>query len=407
MANHSLPTATSTYTNFVSELDARFDDLAIGLDPAFVTATNVPTNTLRFSSASAKWQRWNGTAWVDAVATYAIAISGNAGSVTNGVYTTGSYANPAWITSLAGSKITGNITGNAGTATTLATARTINGVSFDGSANITVNTVQSITFSNAGTGAASGTTFNGSAARTISYNTIGAPSTTGAGASGTWGISITGNAATATSATSATTAGSCTGNAATATTASAVNTTSTITSTARVGMRVSNAGNDNMYELVKTGVVGYGLVITSDNRITLSQTNGSGTWTKTLISADTSGNTTVAGALNVISDITTTGSVTASGDVTAYSDERLKLNWRPLPADFLERLAQLKMGIYERKDNGETQVGVGAQSLQAFLPQAIREGTDGMLSVAYGNAALAACVVLAQEVLELKRKLGV
>jgi len=34
-------------------------------------------------------------------------VTGNAGSVTNGVYTTVSYANPTWITSLAGSKITG------------------------------------------------------------------------------------------------------------------------------------------------------------------------------------------------------------------------------------------------------------------------------------------------------------
>ena len=38
-------------------------------------------------------------------------ISGNAGTVTNGVYTNGSYADPAWITSLAGSKITGTIDG--------------------------------------------------------------------------------------------------------------------------------------------------------------------------------------------------------------------------------------------------------------------------------------------------------
>ncbi|HUS19678.1 MAG TPA: hypothetical protein VMZ25_08505 [Terriglobales bacterium] len=47
-------------------------------------------------------------------------ISGNAATVTNGVYTTGSYANPAFITSLAGSKITGNIGGNAATASVLA-----------------------------------------------------------------------------------------------------------------------------------------------------------------------------------------------------------------------------------------------------------------------------------------------
>lgn len=38
-------------------------------------------------------------------------ISGNAGTVTNGVYTTGSYADPSWLTSLAGSKLTGTIDG--------------------------------------------------------------------------------------------------------------------------------------------------------------------------------------------------------------------------------------------------------------------------------------------------------
>ncbi|NCA02911.1 MAG: hypothetical protein EBS87_12280, partial [Sphingomonadaceae bacterium] len=62
-----------------------------------------------------------------------------------------------------------------------------------------------VTFNNSGTGAASGTSFDGSVARTISYNTVGAPSTTGTNASGTWGISISGNAATATNATTATT----------------------------------------------------------------------------------------------------------------------------------------------------------------------------------------------------------
>jgi hypothetical protein len=74
-----------------------------------------------------------------------------------------------------------NITGNAGTATKLETARAINGVNFDGSAAITItaNTGTSLTFNDGGAGAASGTTFNGGTARTISYNTIGAqPSAT-------------------------------------------------------------------------------------------------------------------------------------------------------------------------------------------------------------------------------------
>lgn len=70
MADHNKPVLTSTYTNFVSELDARFDDLAVGLDPAVTTATNVPTGSLRWNSALNKDQKWNGAAWVDKSATY-------------------------------------------------------------------------------------------------------------------------------------------------------------------------------------------------------------------------------------------------------------------------------------------------------------------------------------------------
>jgi len=57
--------------------------------------------------------------WITALAGSKITgdIAGNAGTVTNGVYTTGSYSNPTWITALAGSKITGDIAGNAGTVT--------------------------------------------------------------------------------------------------------------------------------------------------------------------------------------------------------------------------------------------------------------------------------------------------
>jgi hypothetical protein len=39
--------------------------------------------------------------------TYTMSVTGNAGTVTNGVYTSGSYSNPSWITSLANTKITG------------------------------------------------------------------------------------------------------------------------------------------------------------------------------------------------------------------------------------------------------------------------------------------------------------
>ena len=175
----------------------------------------------------------------NATGTWNIDILGSAGTVTNGVYTTGSYSNPSWITaldwskitstpttlsgygitdgvstggsysnptwitSLAGSKITGNISGNAGTATAIAggaankivyqlgadttgfidaptTSNTYlkwSGTAFGwdtvaaGGGGTTTNAV---TFNNSGSGDASGTTFDGSVARTISYNTLGA-----------------------------------------------------------------------------------------------------------------------------------------------------------------------------------------------------------------------------------------
>lgn len=99
------------------------------------------------------------------------------------------------------------------------------------------------------------------------------------------------------------------------------------------------------------------------------------------------------------------GHFTAVGNVTAYSDERLKANWRPLAPDFLTRFSRVKTGVYDRTDTGETQVGVSAQSLREVLPQAVLEDDKGTLSVAYGNAALAACVELAKRVVEQEARI--
>ena len=68
-----------------------------------------------------------------------------------------------------------------------------------GTANIAGSVNNAVTFNNVGSGAASGSTFNGSGALTVSYNTVGAPSTGGANATGTWNI-IAGTANIATSA---------------------------------------------------------------------------------------------------------------------------------------------------------------------------------------------------------------
>lgn len=377
MADHSRPLTTSTYANFVTELDGRFDDLILGLDPAFVTATNIPTNSIRYSSGATKWQRWNGSSWGDLAASYAINITGNAGTVTNGVVTTGSYSDPAWITSLAGAKISGNIAGNAGSASVLATARNINGVSFNGSANISVNLNNNVTFNNAGSGSASGVTFNGGSAITISHNTIGAAPLNGAGTSGTWNISITGNAASVSSGVytvgDQTIGGNKTFTGATSVTALTVG----ASDMSYIGMRDDNSPNGLKYVHANSNMIGF--------------LGGSGNW---IMNVDEGGN------------LGTTGNITAAGNVTANSDERLKQNWRDLDADFLALLANLKMGVYDRIDSGETQVGVSAQALQRFLPQAVCANDKGILSVAYGNAALVAAVVLAREVVSLRRELN-
>jgi hypothetical protein len=98
----------------------------------------------------------------------------------------------------------------------------------------------------------------------------------------------------------------------------------------------------------------------------------------------------------------TAGNLTVRGDISAYSDERLKTNWQDLPVDFVNKLSGVKTGKYDRIDNGETQVGVSAQSLQAILPDAVLEDNHGMLSVAYGNAAMVSSVMLAREMVEMK-----
>jgi len=78
---------------------------------------------------------------------------------------------------------------------------TASGLSIGGNAATATSAgsvTNSLTINSGGSGGASPQTFNGGTAITISYNTVGAPSTTGTNASGTWGIGISGNAATVT-----------------------------------------------------------------------------------------------------------------------------------------------------------------------------------------------------------------
>lgn len=97
--------------------------------------------------------------------------------------------------------------------------------------------------------------------------------------------------------------------------------------------------------------------------------------------------------------------LTCGGNVTAYSDEALKMNWRDFPADFIEQLARVQSGIFDRIDSGDTQVGVGAGSLKNVMPNAVQKHDNGLMSVAYGNAAMAAVVQLAKRIVSLEKQI--
>jgi hypothetical protein len=103
---------------------------------------------------------------------------------------------------------------------------------------------------------------------------------------------------------------------------------------------------------------------------------------------------------------TFSGNLTMSGNVTAYSDERLKKDWAAVADDYVKRLAQVKNGTYTRTDSGDRQAGSSAQDWQKLLPEAVREDADGFLSIAYGNAALVSAVELAKRVVEQDAKIA-
>jgi hypothetical protein len=99
------------------------------------------------------------------------------------------------------------------------------------------------------------------------------------------------------------------------------------------------------------------------------------------------------------------GNYTATGDVNTTSDERLKTNWRSISSTLLDDLTSVKCGIYDRTDNGLTQAGVSAQDMQAVLPEVVREDSEGILSLNYGNAALVAVIELTKLVKEQQKQI--
>jgi hypothetical protein len=79
--------------------------------PAAPTAAN-GTSTTQIATTAFVTSAITGALGGGGGGTASINITGNANTVNNGVYTTGSYSNPSWITAIASSKITGTIAGS-------------------------------------------------------------------------------------------------------------------------------------------------------------------------------------------------------------------------------------------------------------------------------------------------------
>ena len=99
-------TANTQFSGAGTGLTGTATSLSIGGNAATVTNGFYTTSSFNLGTTSIAVNRASASQTLTG-----ISIDGNAGTATNGVVTTGSYADPSWITSLAGSKITGTIDG--------------------------------------------------------------------------------------------------------------------------------------------------------------------------------------------------------------------------------------------------------------------------------------------------------
>ena len=191
-------------------------------------------------------------------------------------------------------------------------------------------------------------------------------------------------------------------------------------STARTNLGVTATGSDTTYAYRANNLSDLASASTARTNLGAQATLVSGTNIKTInstsllgsgniaITSSPGGSTTqvqynssgaFAGSANLTFDGT---NLTCGGTVTANSDESLKTNWRGYSGDFVEQLAQIKHGTYDRIDVELTQDGVSAQSLQKLLPNSVLQNDDGILSVAYGNAALVSAIKLAERIVQIE-----
>lgn len=232
----------------------------------------------------------------------------------------------------------GALSGNAATATKLATARTINGVSFDGTANITVADGTKLPLAG---GSLSGRLTSPSILIDKSSKT----------ASGISWYSSTYTSWQDYMAQAGTTENGVLGNL-----------------TAPSGVLVTSWGKRSVIE----PSAGYGW--------TFETVTMSGTTPTIVAEISSTGESRWSGAMTVV------GNITATGNITAFSDARLKDNITKIP-DALNKLNLLKGVTYTRKDiaSDKQYAGLIAQDVQKVLPEAVATTEGDIISVDYNG----------------------
>ena len=239
-----------------------------------------------------------------------------------------------------------NIVGNAETATKLQTPRTINGVLFDGTQDITLPEAGAYSLPTASDSVLGGIKVGSGLSIANSVLSVG-----------TLNQSTTGNAA-----------------------------TSAKLQTAR---KIGGVLFDGTADIQLPGVNVAGNQPTSGNaasatRLSIARTiNGvSFNGTANITVEDATKLPLTGGTLS--GNLKVTGNITATGTVTGTSDARVKGNLVKI-ADSVSKIQKLTGYTFTRTDlnDGLRYVGLIAQDVQAVVPEAVRECEDGTLSVDY------------------------
>ena len=254
------------------------------------------------------------------------------------------------------------ITGNAGTATKLQTARTINGVSFDGSANISVNTNNSeiIKFDSGTTEGTDLYTFNGSSAKTIDIK------------AGT-NITLTKSAGSITISTNDTSV-AWSEITSKPTTLSGYGITDSIQSTLVSGTNIKTINGSSILGSGDISIIGGATLTDIETDLKfypVFSAVSTGVMTQASVSSNKLYFNPSSGTLNAT-------------EFNAFSDINLKENIITID-DALNKVLQLRgVNYYNKNDNSKLKMGVIAQEVQKIIPEVINDSGE-FLTVNYNS----------------------